>query len=75
VLLLRDEDLFDLADRSPESLPEFFSVGAAAELSTWRERMAGDLQRLGALVLDISPGQTTPDLINTYLRIKADQLL
>jgi uncharacterized protein (DUF58 family) len=75
VLLMRDEDLFELADSQPATLPDFFSVGAAAELSTWRERMATDLQRLGALVLDIAPSQTTPDLINTYLRIKADQLL
>jgi uncharacterized protein (DUF58 family) len=75
VLLLRDEDLFELAERQPASVTEFFDVGAAAELATWRERMAHDLQRLGALVLDITPARTTPDLINSYLRIKADQLL
>lgn len=75
VLLLRDEDLFDLAEAQPRTVQEFFEVGAAAELATWRERLAGELQRLGVLVLDISPSQTTPDLINSYLRIKADQLL
>jgi uncharacterized protein (DUF58 family) len=75
VLLLRDEDLFDLAEAQPRSVPEFFEIGAAAELATWRERMASELQRLGALVLDITPSQATPDLINSYLRIKADQLL
>jgi uncharacterized protein (DUF58 family) len=75
VLLLRDEDLFELADAQPQSGNELFEVGAAAELATWRERLAGDLQRLGALVLDITPSQATPDLINSYLQIKADQLL
>jgi len=75
VLLLRDEDLFELAEAQPRSVQELFEVGAAAELATWRERLAGELQRLGALVLDITPSQTTPDLINSYLRIKADQLL
>jgi uncharacterized protein (DUF58 family) len=75
VLLLRDQDLFELAERSPDSVPEFFEVGAAAELAGWREQLAHELARLGALVLDITPGQATPDLINSYLRIKADQLL
>jgi len=75
VVLLRDEDLFELADSQPATVQELFEVGASAELATWRERMAGELQRLGALVLDITPRQATPDLINSYLQIKADQLL
>jgi uncharacterized protein (DUF58 family) len=75
VLLLRDEDLFELADRPPTTVSEFFELGAAAELCTWRERMTSDLQRLGVMVLDLTPTQATPDLINTYLQIKADQLL
>jgi uncharacterized protein (DUF58 family) len=75
VLLLRDEDLVALAESVPESVQGFYEVGAAAELATWRERMARDLSRLGALVLDITPRQATPSLINSYLRIKADQLL
>jgi uncharacterized protein (DUF58 family) len=75
VLLLRDEDLFTLADAAPASLREFFEIGAAAELATWREQMAEHLQRQGSVVLDITPSQATPELINTYLRIKAEQLL
>jgi uncharacterized protein (DUF58 family) len=75
VLLLRDADLFELADAAPMDLQGFYARGAAAELANWRERLAGDLQKMGALVLDIDPVHTTPDLINTYLRIKADQLL
>ena len=75
VLLMRDSDLFELADAAPQSLQGFFARGAAAELASWRERLASDLQKMGVLVLDIDPVSTTPDLINTYLRIKADQLL
>jgi len=75
VLLMRDADLFELADAAPQTVQGFFERGAAAELATWRERLATDLQKLGVLVLDIDPLHTTPDLINTYLRIKADQLL
>lgn len=75
VLLLRDADLFELADAPPATLRGFYERGAAAELATWRERMAADLQRQGSMVLDLHPSQTTPDLINSYLRIKAEQLL
>jgi uncharacterized protein (DUF58 family) len=75
VLLLRDEDLFRLADTRPASVAQMFEVGAAAELASWREQMAAHLQRLGVMVLDITPGHATPDLINSYLRIKAAQLL
>ncbi|MCA9666348.1 MAG: DUF58 domain-containing protein [Myxococcales bacterium] len=75
VLLLRDEDLFDLAESRPSSVSKFYEVGAAAELATWREHMASHLSRMGALVLDVTPSMTTPELINSYLRIKAEQLL
>jgi len=75
VMLLRDEDLFALAEKTPNSPAEFYQVGAAAELATWRESLAAQLQRMGALVVDIRPDQATPELINTYLRVKAHQLL
>jgi uncharacterized protein (DUF58 family) len=75
VLLMRDPDLFALAERQPQTTEEFFELGAAAELASWRERIARDLQHLGTLVLDITPEQATPELINSYLKIKADQLL
>ena len=72
---MRDADLFELADAAPKDPQGFYARGAAAELANWRERLAGELQKMGALVLDIDPVQTTPDLINSYLQIKADQLL
>ncbi|MCC6749345.1 MAG: DUF58 domain-containing protein [Deltaproteobacteria bacterium] len=75
VLLTRDADLFALADSAPATPREMYQVGAAAELATWREHMVSHLQRMGALVLDIHPGQTTPELINRYLQVKAEQLL
>lgn len=75
VMLMRDEDLFALADEMPKKMSELFHVGAAAELASWRENLATQIQSMGALVLDIQPGQATPQLINTYLRIKAHQLL
>lgn len=75
VVLLRDADLFGLADREPQSLSELYTIGAAAELALWREQLAARIRRLGALVLDITPEEATPRLINGYLRVKADHLL
>ena len=49
--------------------------GAAAELSGFRDRLVRDLKKQGALVLDVSPTQLTPQLINRYLEIKARHLL
>jgi hypothetical protein len=49
--------------------------GAAAELSSFRDRMVRELKRHGALVLDVAPGQLTTALINRYLEIKARHLL
>jgi uncharacterized protein (DUF58 family) len=34
-----------------------------------------DLKKHGALVLDVSPAELTPKLINRYLEIKARHLL
>jgi uncharacterized protein (DUF58 family) len=49
--------------------------GAAAELSSFRDRLVRDLKKHGALVLDVAPGQLTAQLINRYLEIKARHLL
>lgn len=75
VILLRDEDLFELADKQPKDVSEFYKVGAAAELALWREELSRQIQKLGVMTLDIRPSEATPELINTYLRIKAHQLL
>jgi uncharacterized protein (DUF58 family) len=48
---------------------------AAAELVSFQDKLLRDLRRAGALVLDVSPTDLTPALINRYLDIKARQLL
>jgi uncharacterized protein (DUF58 family) len=48
---------------------------AAAELVSFQDKLLRDLRRAGALVLDVSPADLTPALINRYLDIKARQLL
>ncbi len=48
---------------------------AAAELVSFRDRLIRELKRRGAHVLDTTPGDLTPSLINRYLEIKARHLL
>jgi uncharacterized protein (DUF58 family) len=72
MVLLRDVEIDDLVEGSAT---EPYTRGAAAELSSFRDRLVRDLKRHGALVLDVAPGQLTPALINRYLEIKARHLL
>jgi hypothetical protein len=39
------------------------------------DRLVRDLQEAGALVLHVSSRKLTPQVINRYLRIKAERLL
>src|SRR5262249_3556189 len=72
MVLLRDVEVDALVEGSAS---DPYVRGAAAELSTFRDRLVRDLKRHGALVLDVAPGQLTPSLINRYLEIKARHLL
>jgi uncharacterized protein (DUF58 family) len=48
---------------------------AAAEVLSWRERVALELKKQGALILEVTPAKLTPALINRYLEVKARHLL
>ncbi len=72
MVLLRDVDVDALVERG-EVDP--YVRAAAAELSSFRDKLVRDLTRQGALVLDVAPSQLTPQLINRYLEIKARHLL
>jgi len=78
-VIFRDPDLDRLAeppggvvDGGPGDL---YAGAAAAETILWREKLTRDLKANGAMVLHIPPAQTTPAVINRYLRIKARHLL
>ena len=72
MVLLRDVEIDALVEGAGT---DAYVRGAAAELSTFRDRLVRELKRHGALVLDVAPGQLTPALINRYLEIKARHLL
>lgn len=52
-----------------------YDAAAAAELLAWRDRLMRELKKAGALVLDVSPKDLTPALINRYLEVKVRHLL
>jgi uncharacterized protein (DUF58 family) len=74
-VLLRDHDVFALADHAPDQGPGFYRGAAAAALLNWRERTLTGLRRRGVLTLDLFPDEMTAPLINQYLQIKARHLL
>ncbi|WP_437907811.1 DUF58 domain-containing protein [Sorangium sp. So ce327] len=72
MVLLRDVEIDALVEGGDA---DPYTRGAAAELSSFRDRLVRDLKNQGALVLDVAPGQLTGQLINRYLEIKARHLL
>jgi uncharacterized protein (DUF58 family) len=74
-VFLRDQDIFALADSSPDSGPGLYKGAAAASLLNWRERALAGLRLRGVLTLDVFPSDLTAPLINQYLQIKARHLL
>lgn len=72
MVILRDVEIDELVEGAAV---DPYLRGAAAELSGFRDRLVRELKKQGALVLDVSPAQLTPQLINRYLEIKARHLL
>lgn len=72
MVLLRDVEIDDLVEGAGV---DPYVRGAAAELVSFHDRLVRDLKKHGALVLDVSPAELTPKLINRYLEIKARHLL
>jgi uncharacterized protein (DUF58 family) len=76
LVMFRDVDVDGLLEptRDPSDL-DVYVRAAAAEVVSWRERIAIELKKQGALILDIPPQGLTPALINRYLEVKARHLL
>lgn len=77
-VMFRDSDVDALLD--PQSSPladdgDVYVSAAAAELTSFRDRVIRELKKQGALVLDVPTGELTPKLMNRYLEIKARHLL
>jgi uncharacterized protein (DUF58 family) len=74
-VVLRDHDIFAMADHAPDHGPGLYRGAAAAALLNWRERTLVGLRRRGVLTLDLLPDELTAPMINQYLQIKARHLL
>lgn len=74
-VVLRDHDIFALADSAQSHGPGLYEGAAAAALLNWRERALASLRLRGILTLDVFPDDLTAPLINQYLQIKARHLL
>jgi uncharacterized protein (DUF58 family) len=75
LVLLRDHDLFALAEGAPDEGRRFYQGAAAAALLNARERTLAGLRGRGVLTLDVFPDDMTAPLVNRYLHIKARHLL
>jgi uncharacterized protein (DUF58 family) len=80
LVLFRDVDVERLLEPSPGEVAEGDALAgyvraAAAEVVSWRDRVALELRKQGALILDVVPQKLTPALINRYLEVKARHLL
>jgi uncharacterized protein (DUF58 family) len=74
-VLLRDTDVEALATAPVATVDELYVRGAAAESLAWRDSLIRGLRNSGVLVLDAKPGELTPELVKSYLDVKARRLL
>ena len=73
-VFLRDRRLFDAVEEA-ETGRDVYRAAAAADILNWRDEVLGDLRSRGVLMLDVFPEEMTAPLINTYLDVKARQML
>jgi uncharacterized protein (DUF58 family) len=75
VVVFRDSDVEELLLPGQGDALELYTRGAAAEFLRWRDSFIVELRRAGAHVLEAAGGGLLAPLINSYLAIKARQLL
>ncbi|MEO7113949.1 MAG: DUF58 domain-containing protein [Polyangiaceae bacterium] len=74
-VLMRDLDVEALAIAPSRGDADLYVRAAAAEAIAWRDAIITKLRRAGVLVLDAAPADVTPELVRSYLDIKARRLL
>lgn len=74
-VLMRDPDIEALALSEVRREDDLFVRAAAADALTFREDLIRSLRNAGVLVLDTNPGDLTPELVKSYLEVKARRLL
>lgn len=74
-VLMRDVDVEALARSRIERQDDLYVRAAAAEALQQRAELIRTLRDAGVLVLDANPGEVTPELVKSYLEIKARRLI
>jgi uncharacterized protein (DUF58 family) len=74
-VLMRDLDVESLATLPVRTGNDLYVRAAAAESLAWRDSLIRSLRNSGVLVLDANPGDVTPQLVKSYLEIKARRLI
>jgi uncharacterized protein (DUF58 family) len=75
LVTFRDEELEALAAAEPEVPDDVSRAVVASRLLKERERVLGELRRLGVQILQAPAGQIGPSLINRYLDVKRRELV
>jgi len=77
VVFLRDHEVENCAEGGAEqaALTDPWSMAAAANFLEEREHVQEYLRSRGTMVLDVMPGKLAPQVVNTYLEIKARSLI
>ncbi len=75
VVTIRDPSLEQTADLAPQDVPAVYQRAVAGGLLRDRQGALLALRRRGARIVDARPEQLTVATVNTYLAIKAQQLL
>lgn len=74
-VLLRDTDVEALAVASAPEARDLYVRAAAAEALAARDALVRTMRNAGVLVIDAKPDDLTPELVRSYLDIKARRLL
>jgi uncharacterized protein (DUF58 family) len=74
-VLMRDPDIEALANAAVVRDDDLYVRAAAADALEAREDLIRTLRTSGVLVLDANPGDVTPELVKSYLEVKARRLL
>ena len=71
VAAVRDPDVVTWATAAPDDVSDAYRATAATMALAERDRAIARLRGLGAIVIDVPPGQLAPRLADTYLELKA----
>jgi uncharacterized protein (DUF58 family) len=72
---MRDPALDRITHPEDPSLSQVAEAVSASQIVRERQLVLDELQRLGIVCLDIAPDKLTPELVSTYLDIKAREMI